>query len=502
MESLTSVEKKISPEIVRSLRIGLVLAGGGGKGAYQVGVYRFIAEFLELLSFDRFECISGTSVGALNAILFATATPKQALDTWKSMANFIETAGLTKKIVAVAKPLLFYSIVPLISLMLAILFWKVGHGLSTVVAACLLYAFFTYGIAAVLGDLGLVFFFGDINWFVKLDTKRVETIVECVVASIGMSYFVLIVTFWPFSGEPYFKDNWVGFPKVVVNVFMWISLIVISGLAWWPLEKRRQSAIKMITNGVCDQSKLRDILRERLAIAQTLWRSSKLFVTVSRKGVYFDPERSGMHFDSGPLPPPPDGTWVSDEWLPEYVDLRKTEPDDSLEQLLMSAAIPVVFPNRRDRSGVSCDGGYVDNEPILPHLLYAQSEIIVLVSLDHEYDASPKRLHSKLRELWLKTETLAHQGRFEDVLDVETRWAIASDVRDILSSEEVQSRNPIRRLEKVKLIHLTPSRALKGLLDFSLASIVKLEQLGYADAAAQFPNQFKQSVAALRDLPK
>jgi NTE family protein len=48
--------------------IGLVLAGGGARGAYEVGV---LAKLLPWLG-KRPEVIVGTSVGALNAAYIAT----------------------------------------------------------------------------------------------------------------------------------------------------------------------------------------------------------------------------------------------------------------------------------------------------------------------------------------------------------------------------------------------------------------------------------------------
>ena len=49
-------------------KIGLVLAGGGGKGAYHIGAWKALKQF----EVDKnIGSISGTSVGALNAVLFA-----------------------------------------------------------------------------------------------------------------------------------------------------------------------------------------------------------------------------------------------------------------------------------------------------------------------------------------------------------------------------------------------------------------------------------------------
>ena len=52
-----------------SKEYGLVLAGGGGKGAYQVGVWKALTEYGIA---QKVTAISGASVGGLNAALFAT----------------------------------------------------------------------------------------------------------------------------------------------------------------------------------------------------------------------------------------------------------------------------------------------------------------------------------------------------------------------------------------------------------------------------------------------
>lgn len=64
-------------------QIGLVLAGGGGKGAYQIGVWKYLRE----TGLDRYVGgVSGTSVGALNAALFATGDYATAERIWKNIS--------------------------------------------------------------------------------------------------------------------------------------------------------------------------------------------------------------------------------------------------------------------------------------------------------------------------------------------------------------------------------------------------------------------------------
>jgi predicted acylesterase/phospholipase RssA len=53
------------------LRIGIILAGGGAKGAYQAGAMRALHEFLERYgALDNVEMIAGTSIGSWNALFW------------------------------------------------------------------------------------------------------------------------------------------------------------------------------------------------------------------------------------------------------------------------------------------------------------------------------------------------------------------------------------------------------------------------------------------------
>ena len=64
---------------LRNKRVGLVLAGGGFKGSYQIGVWLA----LRALGIRKLHAIAGTSVGALNAVLIANNDPKQAKRIWR-----------------------------------------------------------------------------------------------------------------------------------------------------------------------------------------------------------------------------------------------------------------------------------------------------------------------------------------------------------------------------------------------------------------------------------
>lgn len=66
------------------MKLGLVLAGGGARGAYQIGVWKALNE----LKIDKYiEVISGTSIGALNSILIKQEDIDIAEELWAELNN-------------------------------------------------------------------------------------------------------------------------------------------------------------------------------------------------------------------------------------------------------------------------------------------------------------------------------------------------------------------------------------------------------------------------------
>ena len=72
--------------------IGLVLSGGGAKGAFQAGVWKAM---YELGLAERVRVISGTSVGALNAAAFAAIRdPETICRFWRNHVEEVATPNL------------------------------------------------------------------------------------------------------------------------------------------------------------------------------------------------------------------------------------------------------------------------------------------------------------------------------------------------------------------------------------------------------------------------
>ena len=65
-----------------SQEIGLVLSGGGGKGAYEVGVWKAMQEYGIA---QKVSVISGSSVGGLNAALFAMKELPEIESIWRDI---------------------------------------------------------------------------------------------------------------------------------------------------------------------------------------------------------------------------------------------------------------------------------------------------------------------------------------------------------------------------------------------------------------------------------
>ena len=71
------------------MKRAIVLAGGGARGAYQMGFWRAIRE----LGID-YQIVTGSSVGALNAALMASGNYEGGLEMWQSIttSDIIETS--------------------------------------------------------------------------------------------------------------------------------------------------------------------------------------------------------------------------------------------------------------------------------------------------------------------------------------------------------------------------------------------------------------------------
>ncbi len=78
-----------------NLKLGLVLSGGGAKGAYQLGVFKAMSE----LRLTNSVCaVSGCSIGSINALAFAAGSNIRTNALWKALTAFAKNELPDKKI--------------------------------------------------------------------------------------------------------------------------------------------------------------------------------------------------------------------------------------------------------------------------------------------------------------------------------------------------------------------------------------------------------------------
>ncbi|MBR4852805.1 MAG: patatin-like phospholipase family protein, partial [Clostridia bacterium] len=70
------------------MNVGIVLAGGFAKGAYQVGALKAIREFVPM---EDVKYISCASIGALNGYAYATQKLEKAEEMWKGFCGTHES---------------------------------------------------------------------------------------------------------------------------------------------------------------------------------------------------------------------------------------------------------------------------------------------------------------------------------------------------------------------------------------------------------------------------
>ena len=67
---------------MKETSVGLILGGGGAKGAYQVGAYRAIRE---AGLWDQVTAVSGASIGSINGALFLSVDYEESWEAWQKI---------------------------------------------------------------------------------------------------------------------------------------------------------------------------------------------------------------------------------------------------------------------------------------------------------------------------------------------------------------------------------------------------------------------------------
>ncbi len=420
---------------------GLVLAGGGGKGAYQVGCWRAMRE----LGVD-ISVIAGTSVGGLNAALIAQGDEQAAQQLWRSI-----TPGQVFRWRHVASPLA-------IVLRLAV---------------------------GVLGPREL----SAGPRLLRADAERwIATAVAFQPIFMLFGYFII-------ATEPAYRILGVGgawryilVPIVTMSAAaIFVTLVLAPYFIWRFLER--------VNLFVLDNEPLKNTIMKHLRLGEVSASNQLVLVTSASKVEFFDPDQPNYmkHNPSG------EAQWERYEavfetlFIPHYTALNAKSDDEILKLLIYTSSLPFgIFPRAAQQHGVgwpagTLDGGVADNTPLLPMLRLGVDRVII-IHLDHSKGRRRRRVSLDATEA-------------KEALIVErlTRLAPQSE-ENFKSFMKINGKNWFRlrewtRLQKSiderpawaapELVHIVPSKSLGGLLTgtlrFSGRKSARLIDLGYSD---------------------
>lgn len=455
-----------SERIVAAGKIGLVLGGGGAKGAYQIGCWKALRES----GFVNFDAIAGTSVGALNAVLVAQDEFGKAESIWHDMSfgrvlRFRWQTLLAITIRVVLLPvflgkIMFSPAFPASAIPVAL--WRAiredeansGDPVQLLRSALKLYS----------------------NLIANPRTTDLAPWIALAILSLlGVS------SAWWILGAPILAI-------VLLVVALPVATLVLLNWAAWAASALDFLSTRLV---LATNQPLHQLLIDCVNVSTLQVRTAPVFVTlaslrvVSRTSTQtFTPKLEakvvgGAAADALELPASdkPPSWWKKNvtgegdftkytlevggladvkstvEYAPTHFDVRKYDPAHVSELILQSAGLPEIFPARRFGGHTYVDGGVVDNEPLAALAEIERLSRIVVMPLDAEKDEAGIR-------------------------------------REFAANLERIGLSPAATA--VPLLVLTPSRPLGGFLlgtlGFRPARCQSLMQMGYCDTIRKLAN--------------
>lgn len=437
-------------EIAARGLIGLVLGGGGAKGAYQVGCWKALRE----CGIVRFGAIAGTSVGALNAILVAQDEFDHAERIWNDM-SFGRVLRM-RWYLPIAVAIRLVLIVPYLG-KFAFPARAIPIGLYRAVHQ---WQKAWRNVEPQLALLAALRLYLDLA---KADMRSSRWVELLRYIPLGLIFLGGLSAWW-IIGAPVFElvALFILAPIVVLLIVNYASLLVTSLdlLATRlvlasndPLDKLIRECVDPVRLKAYPQpvfvtlGALREVTRSlqpqspgQVAAAVVQKPPIPPMVTMELDKDF------GTSLDNEPLPI----VVTTVEYVPRHFKLNAELPGRMFELILQSAGLPEIFPAREFDGVTYVDGGIADNEPLAALAgLQGQNAIIVI--------------------------PLNMQGN---------EAKIRTDLKAVL--ERLGQPLPIALPE---LIVLTPSRSLgnmlTGTMDFAAARARAMIRLGYCDTIRQ-----------------
>lgn len=399
-EKAASLRDKIPLEGLRTGRVGLVLCGGGFKGAYQIGVWKWLSE----LGITRLRTIAGTSVGALNAILIANGDFQSAQDIWINK-NFLRWFPQSIRVYFRAYALLLGPyIVSFLTLLVA-----VASSTAPILAASSAELYKPSIREIVLWTATVPFFTSAAIVGTAISIRENRTFLFLPSGLFGFVSAVLGFLAFGTVMECLSYSVWTcGFASVAcTGLGVGIGLYCCND--GFDSLHQAYSTASLFSN-----AEVLSELKSRVNLEAMRSRVESVLVTIAAGKTFFDPltnslrpipasaqERPGarhsLRFERDPNTPGSRKAWV-----PVYRNLSEdgVSSEEALEVLRLTSAIPFVFSiGLTVAEEVVVDGGLADNMPILP-LLLMQLDYIIVVALDENAPRTISKLQKCVTTTW------------------------------------------------------------------------------------------------------
>jgi predicted acylesterase/phospholipase RssA len=426
----TPVSPGCSP--VKKAKIGLVLAGGGGKAAYQVGCWKALQA-----RGVKIDAVSGTSAGALNIALIAAGDPVLAEEVWGNLS-----ASQLVKVSVGGLPFL-----PLIFKRYRRQY--VGDSNGRLLASLL----------SIIFGLGLGWLL-YIYWRAALafGTSTIDAKIIIALAGLATTFLILSVA-----------QNFRGMFTHRVNP------------SYFQADRMKNLLRQLVPPGLFSRSPLTCYI--------TLAKEAHIYD--DREPPHLRRKRKWIVFRSKTGRPTPRIVYI-----PIYLALGDIELKHGIssvhEMLMLSGALPALFPGQWAGDSAILDGGVADNLPLSPLLELGCSRIFVIYLNPRGTDKVDGRIFETITEGGVLAKIGWHarlavlSKRFGNVRSLVEAgdwyalpWALEGD--PLLKFAD----NPQLCSE---LVHIVPSQDLgsflTGTLNFTGAKARWLIDLGYKDMCA------------------
>lgn len=465
----------------KKIKRALVLSGGGAKGAYAFGCLKAFKE-----RNIEFDAVSGTSVGALNALLWSTNSMNEGQKLWDELSfatvypvRLFSKQGNPSILFRLIAPLVFiYNLLSSswkgtpnpVSRVLAlslILLWVIPFVPTILFLIYLQFVFYRdIGLLNIssLGDLlpKILFLYCIYTFIIEL-RKTYNQIAQnktdfskhfTGVIFVNLIFIGVLILYLAFT-----RFRYGAFPEQFVNIIILIlapTLILPILMAF--IVKIILFCISRLNRKVGSVLDSTPLYKTIDGIVKHKSFSVPTFVTTAVLKEMYDPDLNDWIPDNENVSPsfwkffirPKFFELASKKfWLPKYSEVSRLPTEDSSLFCLASAALPFgIVPSVEIQKEEYVDGGIIDNTPFFPFVEELEAEEIYVVSLENFKSDSEavKKLEINLKK-WQEFERLQRIRYFpkpEPLLNEDRKKSLKSK----------QMFFPYREIEKLPNIKL------------------------------------------------